>query len=218
MKKYFLLTLCLMALLASGCARTYQAPMESVQNVNVYSSYDGKIKGSFDIIINIDPQLAAKDVKPSSYICSAHTFPIDTSIPLKTSIYAVTEKIFEQINERTDIPSPEIMLKEQKAGYIIVRLKEFEPVLTFVPGFFSGTANSSCETALEVEIRDRKNVKVFETAVSGNRSASGDAGSMCGDGSKIMAEAVKKSFRETLERYAERLSNTEKLHAHFAAK
>jgi len=33
-----------------------------------------------------------------------------------------------------------------------------------------------------------------------------------------MAEAVKKSFRETLERYAERLSNTEKLRKHFAVK
>ena len=218
MKKYFLLALCLLTLFASGCARTYKAPVESVQNINVYSSYEGKIRGSFDIIINLDPGLAIKDVKPSTFICGAHPFPVDISTILRTSIYAATEKIFEQINERTDIPSSEMMLKEQKTGYIIVRLKEFEPVITFMPGFFSGTANASCESALEVEIRDRKNVKVYETAVSGNRSASGDAGSMCGDGAKVMAEAVKKSFRETLERYAERLSNTEKLRKHFAVK
>ena len=218
MKKYFLLALCLLTLFVSGCARTYKAPVESVQNINVYSSYEGKIRGSFDIIINLDPGLAIKDVKPSTFICGAHTFPVDISTILRTSIYAATEKIFEQINERTDIPSSEMMLKEQKTGYIIVRLKEFEPVITFMPGFFSGTANASCESALEVEIRDRKNVKVYETAVSGNRSASGDAGSMCGDGAKVMAEAVKKSFRETLERYAERLSNTEKLRKHFAVK
>ena len=218
MKKYFLLALCLMTLLATGCARTYQAPVESVQNINLYSSYEGKIKGSFDIIINLDPALVVKDVKPATFVCGAHTYPIDINATLRTSIYAATEKIFEQINERTDIPSAEMMLKEQKAGYIIVRLKEFEPVLTFMPGFFSGTANASCESALEVEIRDKKNVKVYETAVSGNRSASGDAGPMCGDGAKVMAEAVKKSFRETLERYAERISNTEKLREHFAAK
>jgi len=185
MKKYFLLALCLLTLFASGCARTYKAPVESVQNINVYSSYEGKIRGSFDIIINLDPGLAIKDVKPSTFICGAHTFPVDISTILRTSIYAATEKIFEQINERTDIPSSEMMLKEQKTGYIIVRLKEFEPVITFMPGFFSGTANASCESALEVEIRDRKNVKVYETAVSGNRSASGDAGSMCGDGAKL---------------------------------
>ena len=218
MKKYFLLALCLLTLFASGCARTYKAPVESVQNINVYSSYEGKIRGSFDIIINLDSGFAIKDVKPSTFICGAHTFPVDISTILRTSIYTATEKIFEQINERTDIPSSEMMLKEQKTGYIIVRLKEFEPVITFMPGFFSGTANASCESALEVEIRDHKNVKVYETAVSGNRSASGDAGSMCGDGAKVMAEAVKKSFRETLERYAERLSNTEKLRKHFAVK
>ena len=34
----------------------------------------------------------------------------------------------------------------------------------------------------------------------------------------VLADAVRKSFRETLERYAERLSNTEKLRKHFAAK
>ena len=218
MKKYFLPGLCLVALLSSGCAQSYNAPVESVQNINVYSSYEGKIKGSFDLIINIDPSLAHKDVKPSSYICCAHTFPVDIVSPLRTSIYAATEKIFEQINDRSDIPSQETMLKEFKSGYIIVRLKEFEPAINFVPGFFSGTANASCESALEVKIRDKNNVKAFETAISGNRSASGDAGNMCGGGATVLAEAVKKSLRETLERYAERLSNTAKLRDHFAVK
>ena len=37
-------------------------------------------------------------------------------------------------------------------------------------------------------------------------------------GADVLADAVRKSFRETLERYAERLSNTAKLREHFSAK
>ena len=214
MKKYFLPALCLSALLASGC--TYKAPVESVQNINVYSSYEGQIKGSFDLIINVDPGLAQKEIKPSSYICGLNYYPVDVQAPVRSSVYSATEKVFEQINERTDIPSTDIMRKEGKSGYIIVRLKEFEPTISFTPGFFTDTAHANCESGLEVEIRDRNNEKVFETAVNGNRSATGSGGLQCGGGADVLADAVKKSFRETLERYAERLSNTEKLRRHFA--
>jgi hypothetical protein len=69
-----------------------------------------------------------------------------------------------------------------------------------------------------VEIRDSQNRKVFETAVSGNRSSTGDGGLQCGGGADVLADAVRKSFREALERYAERLSNTAKLREHFAAR
>ena len=216
MKKYFLPALAMTALLASGCS--YKAPVESVQNINVYSSYEGKIRGTFDLIVNIDPGLAKRDIKPTSYICGLHHYPVDVQAPVKSSVYSATEKIFEQINERSDIPSTERMASEDKAGYIIVRLKEFEPSISFTPGFFTDTAHASCESGLEVEIRDRQNRKVFETAVSGNRSSTGDGGLQCGGGADVLADAVRKSFREALERYAERLSNTAKLREHFAAK
>lgn len=216
MKKYALPAVALTALLASGCS--YKAPVESVQNINVYSSYEGKIKGTFDLIINVDPGLAKKDIKPTSYICGLHHYPVDVQAPVRSSVYSATEKIFEQVNERTDIPSKESMAAEKKAGYIIVRLKEFEPTISFTPGFFTDTAHASCESGLEVEVRDKNNVKVFENAVNGNRSATGDAGLQCGGGADIMAEAVKKSLRESLERYAERLSNTARLREHFAVK
>ena len=216
MKKYFLPALAMTALLVSGCS--YKAPVESVQNINVYSSYEGKIRGTFDLIVNIDPGLAKRDIKPTSYICGLHHYPVDVQAPVKSSVYSATEKIFEQINERSDIPSTERMTAEDKAGYIIVRLKEFEPSISFTPGFFTDTAHASCESGLEVEIRDNQNRKVFETAVSGNRSSTGDGGLQCGGGADVLADAVRKSFRETLERYAERLSNTAKLREHFAAK
>ena len=70
MKKYVLPALAMTALLASGCS--YKAPVESVHNINVYSSYEGKIRGSFDLIVNIDPGLAKRDIKPTSYICGLH--------------------------------------------------------------------------------------------------------------------------------------------------
>ena len=216
MKAYLLSAMALSALLVSGCS--YKAPVESVQNINLYSSYEGKIHGSFDLIINIDPGLAQKEITPSSYICGLHKYPVDVQAAVRSSIYAVTEKVFEQISERTDIPSVETMQIEQKTGYIIVRLKEFEPSISFTPGFFTDTAHVSCESGIEVEIRDKQNIKVFETAVSGNRSATGDGDLQCSGGADVIAEAVKKSFRETLERYAERLSNTAKLRDHFAIK
>ena len=206
----------LVVLLATGCS--YKAPVDSVQNINVYSSYEGKIEGAFDLIINIDPGLAQRDITPSSYICTMYHFPVDVQASVRSSVYSATEKVFEQINERTDIPSRENMKREGKSGYIIVRLKEFEPSLYFTQGFFTVTAHASCESGIEVEIRNKDNTKVFETAVTGNRSSSGDGGMRCGGGAEVLADAVKKSFRESLERYVERLSTTAKLREHFSRK
>ena len=215
MKKYALPLLGLSFLLATGCS--YKAPVESVQNFNIYSSYDGKIPGSFDIIINVDPSLAQKEIKASSYICGAHSYPVDVTAPVKSSVYSATEKIFELISQRTDIPSAETMQKENKRGYVIVRLKELEPRISFVPGFFVGTATASCDSGLEVEVRDNNNKKVYETAVTGSRSATGSAGMQCGGSAKVLADAVMSSLRETLERYVERVSNAVRLREHFTS-
>lgn len=214
MKKSFIPILALAGLLVSGCS--YKAPVETVKNINVYSSYEGRIPGSFDLIINVDPGLAQQEIKPSSYICGLHRYPIDAASPIRSSIYTATERLFEQVSERDDIPSIEGMKKENKAGYIRVRLKELAATMTFSPGFFTDTATASCDSGIEVEIRDQNNSKVYETAVSGNRSVTGDSGLQCGGGAEVLADAIRNSFRETLERYAERLSNAVKIREHFS--
>ena len=89
------------------------------------------------------------------------------------------------------------MSKDELSGYILVKATHFEPKVTFIPGFFSGNVSTSADIGFEFSVRDR------------------EAGGACEGGATSLSEAISKAFREALERYAERVSNSTKLREAF---
>lgn len=208
-KSLLLATVALVMALGAGCS--YKTPVNTVQSVNVYSSYDEKIPGKFAVIINADTNLLDKTVSPSSFTCAAHKFPISLTDSFTSSIIATNESIFESIFQRENIPSVEEMKKDNLSGYIFITSKLFEPRLQFIPGFWSATASASTDIGFDYNIRDSQNNLVLNGSISGNRTADGGAGGACEGGSSVLAESISKSLRDALERYGERVSNSPKL-------
>ena len=107
------------------------------------------------------------------------------------------------------------MSKDELSGYILVKATHFEPKVTFIPGFFSGNVSTSADIGFEFSVRDRENKLILSSAVSASRSSDGEAGGACEGGATSLSEAISKAFREALERYAERVSNSTKLREAF---
>ena len=72
------------------------------------------------------------------------------------------------------------------------------------------------DIGFEFSVRDRENKLILSSAVSASRSSDGEAGGACEGGATSLSEAISKAFREALERYAERVSNSTKLREAFA--
>ena len=198
----------------TGCG--YKTTVNTVSGINVYSSYEEKIPGRFALVVDSQPELLTKKVKASSFTCSAHNFPVALSNTFESSIYEATKSIFEEVATRVTIPSKEEMSKDELSGYILVKATHFEPKVTFIPGFFSGNVSTSADIGFEFSVRDRENKLILSSAVSASRSSDGEAGGACEGGATSLSEAISKAFREALERYAERVSNSTKLREAFA--
>jgi hypothetical protein len=198
----------------SGCS--YKVPSSVSPAVNIYSPYSEKIPGGVILVIDRNIREINRDIKPSSYICTLHSFPVRIDSALADSIRKTTEAVFERVIPQGNMPSKEQMMSLNAQGTVFVTLNRFEPKIRFTHGFWEPSAASSCDVVLDVRVRDRDNNNLLVTAVGGSRATDGGGGMYCGNGSEVLAEAVSLSVREAMERYAERISGSPKIRESFA--
>lgn len=207
--KKLIIALTLVCATATGC--TYKAPVDSIKSVNVYSAYEEKVPGNFAIIVETDESLFNKTVSPSSYQCGAHDFDLEFASSFVASVKEANAGIFESVASRTTIPTVAEMEKDSLSGYVLIQGKFFEPRITFIPGFFSARSNATVNIGFDYSVRDKHNKLIVTGTVSGERSYEGEAGAFCSSGTDTLMQATQKAMRDVLERYGERISNSEKL-------
>jgi len=198
--------------------KSYKVATKVSPAVNIYSSYEDKIPGKVVLVVDMSCIDVRIDVKPSTYMCSAHIFPVSLDTSLSSSIRQTTESIFEEVVEQNSFPSQDSMKEANLSGILFVRLKRFEPNIRFSPGFWEGYANASCEIVLDVTVKDAKNNTLITTAVGGSRSADGSSGGACGGGANVLSDAISKCIQDTMERFAERISNSQKIRTAFLSR
>lgn len=193
--------------LASGC--TYAVKPMSAPAVNVYTSYDDKIPGRWAVVVD-DSVNVRRELKASTHVCSAHTYPFEAGETLRTSIHRTMEQVFETAEPRPTPPSSSDLEAEGLMGYTIVRLNDLIPRISCQMGFWSGTCTGSADLSLAVEVIGRTG-KLLGSSVGSTKSADGDAGGACGGAAEQFSEAYRLALKETLERMAERIGNAERV-------
>lgn len=194
----------LVALGLTGCA--YQVQPVQVTALNIYSIHDDKIPGRFALVIDPTMRQISRDIKPSSHMCSAHTFPLSIGESLAGSTRLALESIFESVVEMTSA----VPTDEGVRGTIVVRLDSFSPTLRCTPGFWSGQCTATTEIALGTTIRT-KSESLFASSVVGQKTADADSGSACDGGAQALGQSISGAMRDALERMGERLSHSPRL-------
>lgn len=203
-----ILALAASVMILSGCA--YNVQTTSVPVVNVQASYDTKIPGKFALVMDESLKDATRQVKPASFVCSAHTFPVAMGNGLSISLQRMFEQIFEEIQTRPNPPTAETMGREGLRGTIVARLEEFAPRLTCQAGLFSGSCSATGDVAVSLNVRGVAGT-LFSTSATGSKVADGSSGGACEGGAVVLGEAINKSMRDLLERLGERVANSPRL-------
>lgn len=200
--------LCSLTLLATGCS--YQVQPTAAPAMNVYSSYTDEIPGSWFLVMDDSLVNISREIKPSSYLCSAHKYPIAVGDALKSSISGTLDSVFENVMERSSMPSRDELMANNSNGTILVNLDAFDAALRCQPGFWSGscTANADFKIGIIVNGLDGR---LFGSSVGSTGIADGDAGMYCDGGSQVISDAITKAVRDSVERMGERLSNAPQL-------
>ena len=200
-----------------GCSHTVLSTISPA--VNMHSSYDEKMKGPVVLVIEYDLKAVNQEVKPSTHICSTHSYVIRLGDDLASSIKATTDAIFEQVVEQSALPTRDEMQQRDIQGTIYVRIKRFYPAISFSRGVWETYGMASCDIVLEVIVTDSGNKDLLVTTVEGTRMAEGGrVHSFCGGGADILSNAISQGIRETMERYAERVSKSDKIREAFGVK
>lgn len=193
----------------SGCA--HQVATTKAAPVNIYSDYETKIPGPW--IIVIDPSVEfTREVKPATFVCSAHSYPLSSGSTIRESLKIMFDKIVDEPIYRNDTPSAAELSQSKARGVAIVRLDGMEPRLTCQQGFWSGTCSASVEMTFGIEARNADG-RIMGTSVGAQKTFDGDSGAYCGGASSVLAEAYRLALKDSLERLAERISNAQKMRA-----
>jgi hypothetical protein len=203
----------LLVLLAAGCS--YKTPVQVAPAINVYSSYDTKIPGSVVLVVDGNLKNISRQLKPSSYECSAHKYPVEIESAFASSLKSTTESIFENVVEMSNYPTVEEMKANNVKGYIGIKLNRFDPKIRFMMGFWSANAIATSEVAFDIVVKDSENKTLMSTSVGASRTVEGSGGGACGGGAQVLSDAIYQSTKEAMERYAERISNSQQIRDKF---
>ena len=200
-----------------GCSHTVLSTISPA--VTIHSSYTEKMKGPIVLVIEYDPKAVNQKVEPSTHICSGYSYPIMLGDDLASSIKATTDAIFEQVVEQPALPTKDEMKEKDLRGTIYVRLTRFYPTISFSRGVWQTDGMASCDIVLDVIVTDSGNKDLLVTTVAGTRMAEGGrVRAFCGGGANILSNAISQGIRETMERYAESVSNSDKIRKAFGVR
>jgi hypothetical protein len=199
--------------LSYGCV--YYVPATISPALIIHSSYKDKIPGTVILAIDDNAKNASLNVKATGYFCKCYKFPVTLDSSFNQAVKITTDAIFEKVVEQDNLSTQDPFFQMGGKGIIYVKLKRFNPNVSFSQGLWSVHANASCDIVLDVTVKDCNYKNLLTTTVGGSRSVDGDGGAFCGNGANVLSEAMSLAMRETMERYAEKLSNSEQIRTSF---
>lgn len=192
--------------LASGCA--HQSSPTVVPAANVFQSYDNKLSGKYAVFVQSG--MWNKRVKPSSYMCSVHVFPVNADFGFQESVFQTIAGVVEQAELVRQALSPEQLHENGYKAQIAVHAGEFRPEIAFVSHFFTASANATARATIHMVAQGPEG-PIFQTSVTADGFAEGNAGGLCGGGADVLGKAVGKMSGQIMERIGERVANSAKL-------
>jgi len=193
------------------CGCTYKADIRAAPAVNIYSSYEGKIPGPVFLVMDKGVVASPVTIKTATRICNFHQYSSDPGDALLASIRQTTEAMFETVLEKKQLPTAEELREAGAAGYVFVKIARYAPRMRVDPGFFSGSASATAEIGMEITAKDAANKTLLSTMVAGLRTADGDSGPNCDHAAMVLSDAVAAATQEAMERYAERIANSQQV-------
>jgi hypothetical protein len=198
-----LLLIIFMILSLANCV--HKGTVESVRPTNIYSDSDKKIQGNFVYVVDKTSLSKLKrDDTVQGFLCGAHNYPVDGTEAFTSSLPRMLEQVFEKIAKVNEGSA------KTNAVQLLFRVERFEPRVRFAQKFFGADADANVELSVSVT-GTKDGTRVFGTTVDTQRNKSGDGGPFCAEGSQVLADGVRDSIKDVLEKLGERMANSQSL-------
>lgn len=156
------------------------------------------------LILDSEIETLRREVKPSSYVCTFHDYPLDIGQSIKQSIRSVIDSSFREMEF--------VGVGGTASGHDFTfkfDLTDFVPTISFASGFWQGTANANVELVMRVTVMDSEGQEILRTTIAGEGNAQQKGG--CGDGAQALADAGQESVKRLLENFVYKVINSDQL-------
>ena len=201
---YILAGLACVGALLSGC--TYQA-------IAVHTSVPAseirvdRVRDAHAVVVtNLDSDLLIKNAKKPGLSCTAHNYPVEIGPALESSLGIVMDSAFGSYEKSASLPSTTPSMRRYTFRFDV---EEFEPVFSYSPGFWSGTAQGRVTISGRVQVFDGNQKEILRTMISG--SAHSDAEGGCDKGAEALGTASTKAIADFLENFVLKVINSDEL-------
>lgn len=210
MKRVLLLGVLFAALAgAHGCA--HKAVVSAPYVMDAHLFHGEKIPGTFAVVVDADEASLNRTVSAASYVCSAWSFPLEFAGAFRAGVIRASELVFEDAREAARVPGKAEMAGHGFSGYVLVRLRHFEPSIRFTQSLLSAGALATADIGISFSIRDSDGKTLMSSVAGASRVADGDGGAACGGGVAVLSDAILKAMRDMLEVYMEKILNSSAL-------
>jgi len=213
MRKY--LPLLSIIFILFGCASYVMKPPPAPA-VDIRSSYEQKIAGKWAVVVDKSTTVFEREISSTGSmspfdhppVCHAYDFPFSSGNTISISVNKTLPEVFDEIVEYENIPTSSEMKQNKIIGVITVKLDVFEP--EWWCDFSPDRCNYKIFMNLVIEVQG-----LDETLdnISANilRKTSGGFEGGCQHDADMIVELYGKVLRASMEKMAEKLSNSEKI-------
>jgi len=214
MKKIILIMALGIVTLVNGCV--FKVPSTAPSVTNTYSSYNDKIVTKVVLVLDENLRDIQQPVNLKSHTCSGHSYIVNLDDSLATSIRETTHTIFAEVVERPILPPKNILKRLGCAGTVYVKLSKLDATLDFGgPIWEESSTKASFALELFIKVQDPDGVILLDTSVEATRAVHG-RWRFCFNGHHLLSNLIWQTIRETMEGYAEKLTNSREIRTSFS--
>jgi hypothetical protein len=181
-------------------------PIRPTVSPIAYQFAENKIDGNVGIYVHSDLAGLNQTIKPKSYTCSAWSFPLEIGDSMENCVVRAIQSCFTK-SEKVDSVSKGRDLD----GIITVELMDFDVDLSFLQGFWTGTADAYAEMTLKITYYDNELHPVWYSVVGYTKRETTEAGSACEGGAHAISAVIEHSMKKITIQIAEKITSSDKL-------
>lgn len=187
----------------ASCARNVE--VMSSPNLNVYTSYADKVPGKWALFVQ-GPALN-RDVHTDGLACAAYSYPLKLESSFRQSVAGTFRNLVMDIDVLDQAPTMDTIRSGGYRGLIRVSGDDLRTHLTFMPGFFTSTAEVGVEIDAGVIVETPVG-RVLGTQATGTGRSDHDAGAFCSGTAPALSAATAQAIKAVVGQLGERFSNS----------
>ena len=201
----------IVVIIASGCSHTVAT--KSAEAVSFYTSFENPVPGLWAVVVDESTTEFSTVINLSADFCVGHSYPFDPGTAISSSIHGTLANVFEETSRNQASPTAQTMREQEITGAVFVRLDRFDAGLACDVGGFTFPCIGEANMRFGVQVNGRGGT-LLDFSVGAIRTATGRAPmTSCAKIGDFFADAYGEALNESLQKMAERLSDSEQLRA-----